>query len=133
MNLEQVIHQRWAGDATLEGLLPVARLKTGRSVGETVPYATLARRRCRTRFRTNAGDAVDEVRLRIHLWHDDYDAGRTILEAIKAAFDRSSFPLAEGDQVVQMRRTDDAAEQDDEGLWRFAIEFAVEVYLPEGA
>jgi len=132
MNLEQAIHQRWAGDATLEGLLPAARLKTGRSVGETVPYATLARRRCRTRFRSNAGDALDEVTLRVRLWHDDYDAGRAIVEAIKTAFDRTDFPLAESDRVVQMRRTDDTAEQDNEGLWRFTIDFAVEVYLPVG-
>ena len=132
MNLEQAIHQRWAASDDLAGLLPVERVKTGRSLNDSLPYATIARRKSRTLFRTNAGDALDEVTLRVNVWHDDYDAGRAIAEAVRAAFDRSDFPLSDGDRVIRMRRTNDFASQHDDGAWRFTVEFLAQVYLPSG-
>ena len=132
MNLEQVIHQRWAASETLNALLPAEHVKTGRSFGDPLPYATLTRLKNRTVFRTNAGDALDEVTLRVNVWHDDYDAGRAITEQVKAAFDRSDFALSGGDRVVQMRRTDDSASQHHDGTWQFTIEFLIEIHLPSG-
>ena len=132
MNLEQAIHQRWAASDTLASLLPAERLKTGRSFGDSLPYATITRQGNRTAFRTNAGDALDEVRLQIRVWHDDYDAGRAIAEQVKAAFDRSDFALSGGGRVVQMRRTGDSASQHDDGTWRFTVDFLVQVHLPSG-
>ena len=132
MNLEQAIHQRWADTPALEALLPAARLKTGRTRGDPMPYATLSRRRNRTRLRTNAGDAIDEVALEIDVYCDDYDAGRAIAAAVQAAFDRAGFDLPGGDRAVQMRRADDAASQDADGTWQFALQFLVQVHLPTG-
>ena len=132
MNLEEAIHQRWAASEGLAALLPAEGVKTGRSLDDAVPYATLTRRASRTAFRTNAGDALDEVGLRIDVWHDDYDAGRAIVHQIKAAFDRSDFELVGGDRVVQMRRTDDSASQHDDGVWQFTIDFLAQVYLASG-
>jgi len=131
VNLEQAIHGRWADDATLESLLPAAGLTTGISPGATAPYATLNRLHCRTVLRSNAGDAVDEVALRVSIWHDNHDDGRAILEAVQGAFDRSAFSLADGQRVVEMRRTDDRAVQDGD-KWNFVIDFLVRVYLPSG-
>jgi hypothetical protein len=133
MNLEQVIHQRWAESDSLASLLLADRVKTGRSFGHSLPYATLTRTRAQTAFRTNAGDALDEVRLRIDVWHDDYDAGRAIVEQVKATFDRGDFALDGGDRVVQMRRTDDSASQHADGAWQFTVEFLAQVYLSSGA
>ena len=93
---------------------------------------TLTRLHNRTAFRTNAGDALDEVTLRINVWHDDYNAGRAIVEQIKATFDRSDFALSGGDHVVQMRRTNDSASQHDDGTWQFTVEFLVQICLPSG-
>ena len=132
MNLEQVLHQRWAAFDALNSLFAAEHVKTGRSFSAALPYATITRLGNRTAFRTNAGDALDEVTLRINVWHDDYDAGRAIVRELMAAFDRSDFALAGGDRVVQMRRTDDSASQHDDGTWQFAIEFLVQVYLPSG-
>lgn len=132
MNLESAIHQRWAASDALASLLPAESVKTGRSFGDPLPYATIARERSRTAFRTNAGDAMDEVTLRIDVWHDDYDAGRAIAEQVKAAFDRSDFALSGGDRVVQMRRSGDSASQHEDGVWQFSVEFLVQVYLPSG-
>jgi hypothetical protein len=132
VNLEQAVHQRWAASEALAAMLAAERVTTGRSLGDSVPYATITRRQCRTAFRTNAGDALDEVTLRIHVWHDDHEAGRAIVEQVKATFDRSDFELAGGARVVQMRRAHDAAVQHDDGTWQFTVEFLVEVYLPSG-
>ncbi len=132
MNLEQAIHQRWAASDALAALLPAEHLKTGRSLAGSLPYATITRKSCRTAFRTNAGDALDEVALRISVWHGDYNAGRSVVEQMKAAFDRSSFDLSGGARVTQMRRTDDSALQHDDGTWQFIIDFLVQVYLPSG-
>ena len=132
MNLERVIHQRWVASETLNSLLPAESLKTGRSFGHCLPYATVTRLKSRTGFRTNAGDALDDVTLRINVWHGDYDAGRAVVEQAKATFDRSGFPLANGDRVVRMLRTNDSASQHDDGTWQFTIEFRVRVHLPSG-
>ena len=132
MNLEQVVHQRWAACDALNSALAAASVKTGRSFGAALPYATITRLANRTAFRTNAGDALDEVGLRIRVWHDEYDAGRAIVHQIKAAFDRSDFPLAGADRVVQMRRTDDSASQHSDGTWQFTVDFLVQVHLASG-
>ena len=132
MNLEQAIHQRWAADPALTALLSADAVVTGTRGSRNVPYATVHRKSNRTVLRTNAGDAVDEATVVFHVWHDDYDAGRAILEQVKTAFDRSDFPLAAGDRVIQMRRTADRAQQDDDGLWQLTVEFLVQVYLSSG-
>ena len=132
MNLEQVIHQRWAASEGLSSLLPAESVKTGRSLADATPYATITRLGSRTAFRTNAGDALDEVTLRINVWHDDYDAGRAVLEQLKATFDCSDFALSGGDRVIQMRRTEDSASQHDDGTWQLTVEFLVQVHLPSG-
>ena len=132
VNLEQVVHQRWAACDALDSLLAAENVKTGRSFGAASPYATITRLGNRTAFRTNAGDALDEVALRVSVWHDDYDAGRAIVGQVKTAFDRSDFALAGADRVVQMRRTDDSASQHDDGTWQFTVDFLVHVHLPSG-
>jgi hypothetical protein len=132
VNLEQVIHQRWAASEGLNSLLSAGAVKTGRSLAGSVPYAGIARLGNRTAFRTNAGDALDEVTVRINVWHDDYDAGRAILGQVKTTFDRSDFALLGGDRVVQMRRTNDSASQHDDGTWQFTVEFLVQIHLPSG-
>ena len=96
------------------------------------PDSTVTRVRNRTALRTNAGDAVDASTLRIDVWCEEFDAGQAIAEQVKATFDRTSFDLSGGDRVVQMRRIRDAASQDDDGVWRFALEFLVHVHLPSG-
>jgi hypothetical protein len=132
VNLEQVVHQRWAASDALNSLLAAEHVKTGRSFGAALPYATIARRGSRTALRTSAGDALDEVTLRVNVWHDQYDAGRAIVHQVKAAFDRTDFALAGGDRVVQMRRTDDSASQHSDGTWQFTVDFLVQVHLPSG-
>jgi hypothetical protein len=127
MNLEQAIHQRWAASAGLSALVPAERVTTGRSSQAGVPYATILRERARTALRTNAGDTLEEITLRIHVWHDDYDAGRSALDAVRGTFDRSGFALADGARVLQMRRLQETAVQHPDGMWQFIIRFLIYV------
>lgn len=131
VGIEQAIHDRWAETAALAALLPAERVTIGRTVGASRPCAVLTCPRRRAVLRTNDG-GLDDVTLQIDLWHDRYDAGQTILTELVAALDRADFPLSEGRRVVQMRRTTDAACQQDDGVWRWSIEFLVQVYLPSG-
>ena len=132
MNLEQAIHRRWAESTELGGMLGVDRLKTGLVHGVRMPYATLARRPGRTLFRTSAGEAVDEIPLEIHVWHDRFDAGQAIADRVKSAFDRSDFSLSDGGRVVQMRRTGESVVEHDGGVWQWTMRFSVQVHLPSG-
>jgi hypothetical protein len=133
MTLEQAIHTRWAADAKLNAALPAERVTTGRTSLSGVPYATILRQSCRTLLRTNAGDSLDEITLRIHVWHDDHDAGRAITDAATAAFDQATFPLDAGRRVVQMRRQSEATEEHPAGKWQFTLAFTVQVYVPPPA
>jgi hypothetical protein len=130
MDLEQAIRQRWGATPALDGLLPVSKLKTGLARGDTLPYATLARTGSRPALRTAAGDAIDEVAVRITIWHGDYDGGSAIVGQVAAAFDHSDFALAGGGRVIQMRRTNLAATEHDDGAWQFTIEFLAEIHIP---
>jgi hypothetical protein len=132
MNLEQAIHERWAASAALAALVGADRLKTGLARGTGTPYATLVRKPGRTLARTNAGDALDQIPLVIRVWHDQFDAGQAIAQQVKAAFDRSQFALGGGDRVLQMRRGGESVVQHDDGIWEWAIEFSVQVYLVSG-
>ena len=133
MSLEQAVHQRWAATGALASLLPVENVTTGLARGDSLPYATIVRKQGRTTLRTNAGATLEEVTLRINVWHDDHDAGRDIAEQVEAAFEGADFALSSGERAIQMRRTDEQGSQRDDGIWRFAIEFLVHVYLPTGA
>jgi hypothetical protein len=132
VDLEQAIHERWAADSALAALLPADAVVTGTRGSRDVPYATVHRKANRTVLRTNAGAAVDEAILAIHVWHDDYDAGRAIVRQVQAAFELGDFALSGDDRVIQMRRVADSAEQHDDGLWQFSIDFLVQVYFPSG-
>lgn len=132
MNLAQVIHQRWAAATALNELLPAARVYTGLSIDPVLPYAVISRPDQSPVSLHHDGSGIDAVTLRIQVYHDQYDAAATIVQEIKAAFDRTSFELAGADRVLFMRRTADSEHQGEDGLWRFLIDFRTTVYLASG-
>ena len=133
MNLAQAIHTRWAADAALNGLLPVTQVMTGIYVaGEPGSrYATVTL--CGGRFEgaANDGSSIDTVTIRIQVHYDHYDAGRSIADALLAAFDRSSFPLSPTDKVICMQRTGLPTETQDAtgGRWSWTVDFQCRVSL----
>ena len=134
MNLSQVIHERWAADGTLNGLLPVAGFNTGMyfKVAPTFPYATLTRPAGTVESRANDGTRVDTLPLTITVYHgaDNYDEGVVIEQAVDDAFDNTGFALGGGDLVVVMKLVGPPAEvQDEEGNWSWACDFNVRVEM----
>lgn len=127
MNLEQVVHERWAASPELAALLPAERFFCGRVSTGTLPYATLLRRAARRRWPSNSGEEIEEVALRIRVWHTNFEAARLVGRAIGEVFDRSRFPLAGGDCVMHMRRRRESAYQFDDGAWRLTLDFRVYV------
>ena len=126
VNVAQMFHQRWAASEPLDRLLPAARVYTGMSFDPTLPYAAISRRSNRPAARCNDGWAMETVGLRVEVFHDDYDLATAILDAIRAAFDRTSLPL--DGKIVHVQRTDDFDEQSADGVWRATIDFECTVY-----
>ncbi len=123
MNLAQILHHRWAAAEPLNELLPAERVFTGTSVVPAMPLAVISRCHTRPAVQFTDGAGLDTVGVRIELYDPSYDASQAVLEALKAAFDRTSFDLADGAKVLYMRRTADHARQEPDGTWRTTIEF----------
>jgi len=132
MNLAQVIHQRWAAAAALNGLLPASRVHTGMSAGGPLPFAVLSKENDRPVERFGDGSAIDTVGVRIQVFCEDADAGEAVMHQIKTAFDCTNFDLAASDKVIDMKRTNDFARQLDDGTWQFVIDFDCTVQLATG-
>ena len=129
MNLAQVLHQRWAAAAPLCALLPAQRVCTGMSPDPARPFAVISKVSSRPLESYNDGSAVDVIGVRFQVFCDGYDAAAAIVEQIKAAFDRSCFPLAGSDKVLLMRRTNDSEQQQDDGVWQMTVDFDCTVYF----
>ncbi len=134
MNLSQVIHEQWAADETLNGLLASTKLNTGMYFAEdpVFPYATLTRPAGNVDSRQNDGTRTDILPVIITLYHgaDSYHEGVVIEQAIDDAFDNTEFSLANSDKVIQMRITGPPAEiQDEEGNWSWECNFDLVVFM----
>ena len=132
MNLAQVIHQRWAADSTLNGLLPATRVYTGLSFDPTRPFAVISKESDKPETYHSDGSAIDAVGLRIQVYHDNYDAGAEIAHQIKKVFDRTAFDLSGSDKVLNIQRGNNSENQTDDGVWQFIMEFICTVYLASG-
>jgi hypothetical protein len=132
MNLAQVIHQRWAADELLNGLLPASRVYTGMSVDPTTPYAAISRQSDRPVAYLNDGSTVDRVGVRVQVFHDNYDAGAAIVQQLRLAFHLAQFALSGSDKVLSIQRSTDFERQDDDGVWEFVVDLNCTVYLTSG-
>lgn len=146
MDIEKQIHARWAADATLNGLLPETKLATGiyfppeddadDDGNPEFPYATLTRPGDTPEEYYNDGSSIEAVQVRITVYHQksSYDEGVAIVDAIKAAFDRSMFSLTgNSDKVLHMERLSYAPLQDQaSGDWFFVVDYMCHVFLGSG-
>jgi hypothetical protein len=137
MNLAQVLHARWAANAELDRLLPATAVMTGLNIAgdPATRYASVTLRGGGVESYANDGSSVDQVRVRIDVYDDDYDHGRTVADAVLAAFDRSDFALANGARVISMQKAGIPQEVQDpqSGRWSWPIDFHCRVSLPAGA
>lgn len=132
MNLLQVIHERWAADGTLNGLLDSANVYTGNAPDAALPFCVVERGSQEPEWQSNCQTAADRVGIRFQLFHENRDDGYAIAEGIKAFFNRSNFSLSGSDVVQTMERAGDFEIQDPDGVWRFVIDFQCLIYLSAG-
>lgn len=135
--LEGAIHAWWASSSALVALLPVVRVFTGRNQdddpddeedtqvdGEDFdPYCTINREGNSDDHRTNCG-RYDSALMRFQLWHTNHAAGSAIAQAIIDCFDNQEY-TKDGVHIERMRRSNDLAIQEDDGVWQFLIDFSV--------
>ena len=133
MKLLEALRYRWAADAALTTLLAVDRVSTGPADEASIPYAVITRQTQRPVVQHNDAAAIESVRTRIDMFHDNYDSGWAIAQQIKRTYDRTQFDIANNDRVIDMRRADESDDRDDDGIWRFTIDFDITVYLENGS
>jgi len=134
MNIEQLLHERWKADATLNGLLASSKVSTGTYFASEpeFPYATITRPSDVPGFYDSEDSRVDNVLIRITIYHGQgyYDEALAICEAMRAAFDRTSFDLSGSNKVLNMQQRSFAALDDDDGDWYLVTDFLCRVYVP---
>lgn len=130
MKLFKAIHARWAADASLIALLAAAKAVSGvyQAASLALPFAVWKRPGDGEPIWDNAGDRTEFCNVVCVLYHSDYDDGLAIAAAIKTAFNRASFSLAGGENVMNMQLTAGYSEvQGDDGTWQFSIPFVCQV------
>jgi hypothetical protein len=126
MSIEATIHDWYAASASLVALLPASRFVTGHVQDETqqdLPYCTLNRESDAPSYRTNCG-RMDAASLRFQLWHEAWNSGNTIADAIVAAFDNGER-TAGAITIHSMRLSNRFHLQEDDGVWQFLLDFDV--------
>ena len=142
MNLAQVIHTRWAADATLNGLLAAStKVVTGRHFAEDPgdSWAFVEMLGGPYESRTNDPTAVANVTVRFTVHYgadgaDNHTSCGTACNAIHDVFDNTDFALANSDHVLCMRAAGIPAEVQDEdtGDWEFVVDYNCRVRLAAG-
>jgi hypothetical protein len=132
MNLAKYLHLHWATSEELDSLLPAENFFTGASGRFTRPYAVLSKESEKPFTRHNDGSAIVNVVMRFRLFHDEYDAGLDVIEAVERTFEGVSLELDEGRTLFAMRRIAASEIPLDDGAWQFTVDFLCIVYLPEG-
>ncbi len=145
MNIEQGIIDTWAGDATLNGLLPSARVSRGQyqpsaeneaaKIKPVLPYCTFTISDEGPDFQANDDSAADRVDVVLQITHtpDSFDELKVIAERARTVYNRATIGLEDGNQVLTMERRRDFSIQDDNDLtWSWVLEFECLILLPSG-
>ncbi len=135
MDYEAKIHDRWAADTTLNGLIPVARFITGTRFGDDdrapdYPYATMTHLPGGGKTYTNTNKvAHPQVTLTVYVGADQFDEGKAAIEAVVDAFDRADFALSSPDSVLNMQAngSPEVIQDDGDGTWAFAVGFTLSI------
>lgn len=127
MSLEAAIHERWASDLALSDLVPAERVYTGVARGtEELPYVVVTRARSEAQGRTSSGTELRQVVVRFDVWGADLDGVKAIGSAMRGAFNRQGFAVAEG--VCQLMQWQGETERGMEnGAWHLAVDYVARI------
>lgn len=140
MDLLQVMHERWAADATLEALCPSARVFIGNypTDGEpTYPYAML-------RLDDDIPEAIAnddleisviDVEIIVSVNEDAYAIGRSISDRLRVVaksggpFNHAAFDIDTGNVSGMTRGIWQEIQDDETGVWDFFCPFDARVQV----
>jgi hypothetical protein len=138
MNLFAKLHERWAANATLNGLLDSSLVATGTwfdvEPSLDTGYATITRQTSDSVIsRSSDGTREEKIQIRITVYvsRDKYDEGESIADAAKSAFGGASFDLDGTDSVKSIMLTGYQPIDDEEGDWYFILDFICTVTVGE--
>jgi hypothetical protein len=121
-SIEEIIHAAYAANPYLTALVPATRFVTGTAKGMGPPYVTISREGSLPAIRSN-GKRVDRIVIRFQVWAT-HSAGEAVRETLINYFDNwESDTLSP--RVISMRKANDLAIEEDDGIWQFLIDFEV--------
>jgi hypothetical protein len=133
MNIGAKLHERWAANAVLNGLLDSSLVVTGTYFDAepdlSVGYATITFPNDSAGGESSDDSSIENrlVRITNYAGRDCYDEGDSISDAVKTAFHRASFALDDSDFVMAMMWQGRQTIDDDEGDWYFVNDFLCKV------
>ncbi|MCA9246855.1 MAG: hypothetical protein KDA42_07055 [Planctomycetales bacterium] len=137
MSLEQVIHQRWRGDANLSSALPPTRLATGvhqpesaTETGIAIPYATLTQSGEFARTRMSGGLVLVTAEITFRVWCESLTELKHLDELIARCFERRDFSLGRH-RILDMRNVAHLETLQDDALWRLETTYHMRVEVKE--
>jgi len=129
VSLEGKIHELWAADATLNGLLPVERVFTGRIPRNAALPCARIDWPAGTASERTTDSLIRSEQVRISIWAAGLTAGKPIQRALEEALANRDFPI-DDDRALDVRHTDSYALQSDDPqdtTWQFVSQFQVTV------
>lgn len=121
-SVEQILHEAFAANAYLVGLLPASKLVTGTAKGLATPYATINREGNAPMARSN-GPRIDRTIVRVTVWAT-HSTGSALRDELIKHWDNWSSESTTP-RVLSMRKQNDLAIEEDDGIWQFLIDFEV--------
>ena len=64
------------------------------------------------------------------LRHESFDDAIAIVQQFIQDFDRAQFSLADGAEVLHLRRLKEKTTQLDDGTWQFQVEMLARIHVP---
>ena len=123
MILEPAVRERWRVSTELVEAIPLERFTTGPSSDLTQPYATLETVKSSPALKTNRGDLREEITFRIHLWGDDFDQMRSLLQWLETYFSSKTICHPITWQMARVQRLHSNQIQHDDGIWQMTATF----------
>jgi hypothetical protein len=123
-SVEQIIHEAYEANSYLTALIPADKFVTGMAKGMSLPYATMNRESSLPSVRSNT-NRIDRLLIRFQVWAS-HSTGASMRDTLIDAFDNWSSESS-NPRVVMMRKANDFAIEEDDGVWQFLIDFQVEI------
>lgn len=130
MGLMQTMRWMWEADSSLNGLIDVTRLTTGRTSGSELPYAVCLPRDVVSLARTNTADRFDKTDIEFKVFSDQLSVLESVVDnAVRV------YSSEQKDSSLDVRYRFDCTAysfgQSSGGEWYAALKVVVKTYPSE--